>query len=136
MRAPRGTRLTSGALRLAAPGLEAAEFALDADQDEKGLSNSMGLFLQKTNIIRDYLEVRACEQAAYAACADAAVMQDIMEEPAPRMFWPKVVWSKCVLPPLVCATRHDAGARPQVWRHAGRLQGASLREARMSCAVR
>ena len=38
------------------------------------LSNSMGLFLQKTNIIRDYLE-------------------DI-EEPAPRMFWPKCVWSK------------------------------------------
>merc|ERR1711966_537016 len=39
------------------------------------LSNSMGLFLQKTNIIRDYLE-------------------DIMEEPAPRMFWPKCIWSK------------------------------------------
>ena len=30
---------------------------------------------QKTNIIRDYLE-------------------DINEEPAPRMFWPKEVWSK------------------------------------------
>jgi len=39
------------------------------------LSNAMGLFLQKTNIIRDYLE-------------------DIMEEPAPRMFWPKCIWSK------------------------------------------
>ena len=39
------------------------------------LSNSMGLFLQKTNIIRDYLE-------------------DIVEEPAPRMFWPKCVWNK------------------------------------------
>lgn len=39
------------------------------------LSNSMGLFLQKTNIIRDYLE-------------------DIVELPAPRMFWPKVVWQK------------------------------------------
>merc|ERR1712178_386723 len=35
----------------------------------------MGLFLQKTNIIRDYLE-------------------DIMEEPAPRMFWPKEIWGK------------------------------------------
>ena len=34
-----------------------------------------GSFLQKTNIIRDYLE-------------------DIVEEPAPRMFWPKCVWSK------------------------------------------
>ena len=39
------------------------------------LSNSMGLFLQKTNIIRDYLE-------------------DIMEEPAPRMFWPREIWGK------------------------------------------
>jgi len=39
------------------------------------LSNHMGLFLQKANIIRDYLE-------------------DIMEEPAPRMFWPRDVWGK------------------------------------------
>nr|AEX58673.1 squalene synthase [Huperzia serrata] len=39
------------------------------------LSNSMGLFLQKTNIIRDYLE-------------------DINEEPAPRMFWPHEIWGK------------------------------------------
>jgi len=58
-----------------AGGLEAPEFAKDADKGEKGLSNGMGLFLQKTNIIRDYLE-------------------DIKEEPAPRMFWPRVVWSK------------------------------------------
>ena len=33
----------------------------------EGLANHMGLFLQKTNIIRDYLE-------------------DISEEPAPRSF--------------------------------------------------
>eukprot|EP00270_Netrium_digitus_P002873 TRINITY_DN13246_c0_g1_i5.p1 TRINITY_DN13246_c0_g1~~TRINITY_DN13246_c0_g1_i5.p1 ORF type:complete len:405 (+),score=80.85 TRINITY_DN13246_c0_g1_i5:168-1382(+) len=39
------------------------------------LANSMGLFLQKTNIIRDYLE-------------------DIEEEPAPRMFWPREIWGK------------------------------------------
>eukprot|EP00897_Mesotaenium_endlicherianum_P002741 jgi/Mesen1/2495/ME000159S01615 len=39
------------------------------------LSNAMGLLLQKTNIIRDYLE-------------------DIVEEPAPRMFWPRQIWSK------------------------------------------
>jgi farnesyl-diphosphate farnesyltransferase len=39
------------------------------------LSNHMGLFLQKTNIIRDYLE-------------------DIVEEPAPRMFWPREIWGK------------------------------------------
>jgi len=42
-----------------------------ASMDE--LANDMGLFLQKTNIIRDYLE-------------------DIEEEPAPRMFWPKEIW--------------------------------------------
>ena len=34
-----------------------------------------GKFLQKTNIIRDYLE-------------------DINEEPAPRMFWPKEIWGE------------------------------------------
>jgi farnesyl-diphosphate farnesyltransferase len=39
------------------------------------LSNSMGLFLQKTNIIRDYLE-------------------DINEIPKCRMFWPREIWSK------------------------------------------
>nr|ADC32654.1 squalene synthase [Aralia elata] len=41
------------------------------------LSNSMGLFLQKTNIIRDYLE-------------------DINEIPKSRMFWPRQSWSKYV----------------------------------------
>ncbi|KAF5786123.1 Squalene synthase [Helianthus annuus] len=41
------------------------------------MSNSMGLFLQKTNIIRDYLE-------------------DINEIPKSRMFWPREIWSKYV----------------------------------------
>ncbi|XP_050366901.1 squalene synthase 2 [Argentina anserina] len=41
------------------------------------MSNSMGLFLQKTNIIRDYLE-------------------DINEIPKSRMFWPRQIWSKYV----------------------------------------
>ncbi|CAN6480956.1 unnamed protein product [Victoria cruziana] len=41
------------------------------------LSNSMGLFLQKTNIIRDYLE-------------------DINEIPKSRMFWPREIWNKYV----------------------------------------
>ncbi|XP_050233606.1 squalene synthase 1-like [Mercurialis annua] len=41
------------------------------------LSNSMGLFLQKINIIRDYLE-------------------DINEIPKSRMFWPRQIWSKYV----------------------------------------
>nr|ANM71227.1 squalene synthase [Siraitia grosvenorii] len=39
------------------------------------LSNSMGLLLQKTNIIRDYLE-------------------DINEIPKSRMFWPREIWGK------------------------------------------
>lgn len=42
--------------------------------DAMELSNDMGLFLQKTNIIRDYLE-------------------DVSQKP-PRVFYPKVVWSK------------------------------------------
>jgi len=42
--------------------------------ESKTLYKSMGLFLQKTNIIRDYLE-------------------DINEKP-PRIFYPKEVWSK------------------------------------------
>ncbi|KAH0461243.1 hypothetical protein IEQ34_008818 [Dendrobium chrysotoxum] len=41
------------------------------------LANSMGLFLQKTNIIRDYLE-------------------DINEIPKSRMFWPRQIWSNYV----------------------------------------
>ncbi|KAL5563109.1 hypothetical protein UlMin_032856 [Ulmus minor] len=47
------------------------------DLIEDSLSNSMGLFLQKTNIIRDYLE-------------------DINEIPKCRMFWPRQIWSKYV----------------------------------------
>ncbi|KAK3258359.1 squalene synthetase-like protein, partial [Cymbomonas tetramitiformis] len=39
------------------------------------LADSMGQFLQQTNIIRDYLE-------------------DIEELPAPRMFWPRDIWSR------------------------------------------
>ncbi|GIL43026.1 hypothetical protein Vafri_829 [Volvox africanus] len=54
----------------AACGLEST--SVPAQED---LSNHMGLFLQKTNIIRDYLE-------------------DIMEEPAPRMFWPREIWGQ------------------------------------------
>ncbi|XP_021738707.1 squalene synthase-like [Chenopodium quinoa] len=41
------------------------------------LPNSIGLFLQKVNIIRDYLE-------------------DINEVPKSRMFWPREIWSKYV----------------------------------------
>jgi len=51
----------------AASGLESPSIAKDLT-----ISNSMGLFLQKTNIIRDYFE-------------------DIVEEP-PCMFWPKEIW--------------------------------------------
>ncbi|KAM7264211.1 hypothetical protein ACFE04_001894 [Oxalis oulophora] len=45
------------------------------DLASDSLSNSMGLFLQKTNIIRDYLE-------------------DINEIPKSRMFWPRQIWGK------------------------------------------
>ncbi|WIA33097.1 hypothetical protein OEZ86_006251 [Tetradesmus obliquus] len=54
----------------ASSGLESASYAR-----AEVLSNHMGLFLQKTNIIRDYLE-------------------DINEEPAPRMFWPHEIWGQ------------------------------------------
>ncbi|KAK9051959.1 hypothetical protein SSX86_028587 [Deinandra increscens subsp. villosa] len=43
----------------------------------ESISNSMGLFLQKTNIIRDYLE-------------------DINETPKSRMFWPREIWGKYI----------------------------------------
>lgn len=55
----------------AACELESPKFASKMD----GLANDMGLFLQKTNIIRDYLE-------------------DIEELPAPRMFWPREIWGE------------------------------------------
>ncbi|KAF8112266.1 hypothetical protein N665_0065s0048 [Sinapis alba] len=45
--------------------------------DWKQISNSTGLFLQKTNIIKDYLE-------------------DVNEIPKPRMFWPREIWGKYV----------------------------------------
>ncbi|CAA7019876.1 unnamed protein product [Microthlaspi erraticum] len=45
--------------------------------DWKQISNSSGLFMQKTNIIRDYLE-------------------DINEIPKSRMFWPREIWGKYV----------------------------------------
>jgi len=54
----------------ASSGLEATSFARS-----EAMSNHMGLFLQKANIIRDYLE-------------------DIQEEPAPRMFWPRDIWGR------------------------------------------
>nr|GLL28443.1 squalene synthase-like [Ipomoea trifida] len=47
------------------------------DLTSDSLSNSMGLFLQRTNVIRDYLE-------------------DINETPKCRMFWPRQIWSKYV----------------------------------------
>lgn len=52
---------------VAAAGFEAPEVA-----DQIQLANDMGLFLQKTNIIRDYLE-------------------DFVEG---RAFWPKEIWGE------------------------------------------
>ncbi|XP_074313258.1 squalene synthase 2-like [Silene latifolia] len=47
------------------------------DLAPESLSNAMGSFLQKTNIIHDYLE-------------------DISELPKSRMFWPREIWIKYV----------------------------------------
>jgi len=52
-------------------GLEDPKFA---EKSMEEMSNSLGLFLQKTNIIRDYME-------------------DLLEVP-PRIFWPKETWQK------------------------------------------
>ncbi|CAH2076795.1 unnamed protein product [Thlaspi arvense] len=49
----------------------------DSFPDWKQISISSGSFLQKTNIIRDYLE-------------------DINEIPKSRMFWPREIWGKYV----------------------------------------
>nr|AND81098.1 ayame triterpene biosynthesis protein 3 [Botryococcus braunii] len=51
-------------------GLEKKDLIAEVD-----LANNMGQFLQKTNVIRDYHE-------------------DICEEPAPRMFWPREIWGQ------------------------------------------
>jgi len=63
--------------KLKPPGTKRLKLEYDGLLSRSGLKSNlrrytMGLFLQKTNIIRDYLE-------------------DIEELPAPRMFWPKVV---------------------------------------------
>lgn len=50
----------------------ASEIESKAIQQEVELANSMGLFLQKTNIVRDYFE-------------------DIQEK---RIFWPREIWSQ------------------------------------------
>ncbi|KAG2332406.1 hypothetical protein Bca52824_003586 [Brassica carinata] len=48
--------------------------------DWEKLANSMGLFLHKAHVIRDYFE-------------------DINEIPKPRMFWPREIWGKYVHKP-------------------------------------
>lgn len=107
-------------------GLESEDFASLHE-----LSNGMGLFLQKTNIIRDYLVSRGWTGGAQAPGLRPVEagpgeglegpqphgvrivpldpsppppslflpfppfpQEDIMEEPAPRMFWPKEIWGK------------------------------------------
>lgn len=69
------------------------------------LANDMGLFLQKTNIIRDYLEVccaagahrasivvrRCVARRADAERADACCVQDFVDG---RAFWPKEIWGE------------------------------------------
>ena len=70
-------------------------FAASKLEDERvgqneQLANSMGLFLQKTNIIRDYLE-------------------DVKED---RQFWPKAVSSVCV---CVCVVAVPISTCVIVW---------------------
>lgn len=62
------------------------------------LSNEMGLFLQKTNIIRDYLE-------------------DINEEPAPRMWWPREIWGSYADSLEAFKQPEQAGAAVQCLNH-------------------
>ncbi len=61
-----------GLSHMFAAGGESSELSSKAVVGVPGLANSMGLFLQKTNIIRDYLE-------------------DLLDN---RTFWPKEIWSK------------------------------------------
>ncbi|XP_024532546.1 squalene synthase 1 [Selaginella moellendorffii] len=56
---------------------------------------SMGRFLQKVNIIRDYLE-------------------DINELPAPRMFWPREIWGKYAPTSLLSDFRDESNEKEAV----------------------
>ncbi|KAF9676075.1 hypothetical protein SADUNF_Sadunf09G0100700 [Salix dunnii] len=58
-------------------GLGLSKLFNASDLASDRLSSSLGLLLQKTNVIRDYLE-------------------DINEIPKSRMFWPREIWSKYV----------------------------------------
>ena len=73
-----------------------------------GLANSMGLFLQKTNIIRDYLE----------DYADG------------RAFWPQEVWTKFArtteLGEFARPTAHGAGVRPGAYDAEADPAGAAI----------
>ena len=91
----------------ASSGCESADIATATD-----LANQMGLFLQKTNIVRDYLvrpqlasacalppSARACPRAPppspHPPCAlPLCTQEDINELPAPRMWWPHEIWGK------------------------------------------
>lgn len=77
-------------------GLESQEFST-----LEKLSNDMGLFLQKTNIIRDYLE-DIMEEPAPRQALHCPVVPDASASPLRgrlwigmsrrRMFWPKEIW--------------------------------------------
>ena len=73
-----------------------------------GLANSMGLFLQKTNIIRDYLE----------DYADG------------RAFWPQEVWRKFArtteLGEFARPSAHGAGLKSKAFDHKADPKGASI----------
>ena len=123
----------SGALCTA--GLESQDFADDADKDEKGLSNSMGLFLQKTNIIRDYLEVRARVHCCCGACFAPALTprrrRTSWRSPRRACSGPRWCGASallrercCVTSPRIVATDAARLGFAQVRQNARRLQGA------------
>ena len=83
--------------------------SIDGDADHTlGLANSMGLFLQKTNIIRDYLE----------DYADG------------RAFWPQEAWQKFArttdLGEFARPTAHGAGSRSDAYDSVADPQGAAI----------
>ncbi len=93
----------------------------------------MGLFLQKTNIIRDYLE-DICEEPAPRRAAPAPLVpartsrcarwgrERDARAPRRRMFWPREVWGRY-------AERLDAFKRPEAARGAVRCLDALVADA-------
>lgn len=102
---------------LAGQGERVWPFCADPRKHPKncGLANSMGLFLQKANIIRDYLE-------------------DYVDG---RAFWPQSVWRKHSktqdLGEFARPTAHSAGSRLPMKGSASRIVGKGVGEQALTC---